>query len=452
MTDRYLAFSNTTLGKRLTGLARLPQPIPLDRFQPGQPALRGPIIVGGDGRVGPDLARLFAHAGAATINHQAPGWPDLAARHGLLDRRFEPGDRAGSLVFDATGLARIADLERLYGFLHVTIRAVDRNGRIVVLGSPPAYAGDEEARITQRALEGLARSLAKEARRNIATQLVLVASGAETLIDSTLRFLLSSRSAYVSGQVVHIGPAASPPVVDWSAPHAGRRVLVTGSARGIGAAIAEVFARDGAAPVCLDVPGAEPALRALAERLGGIALPLDITAPDAPARIVEAGPFDAVIHNAGVTRDRTVARLDRSEWDTVLAINLAAPLRITQALRDAGAINPNGRVVCVSSIAGIAGIAGQTNYAASKAGIIGLVAALRNERFTVNAVAPGFIETAMTAKIPFAVREAGRRLNAMGQGGRPIDVAETIAWLAHPASNGLDGNVIRVCGQSLLGA
>ncbi len=451
MTDRYLAFSNTALGKRLTGLARLPQPIPLDRFQPGQPTLRGPIIVGGEGRLGPDLARLFDQAGAATISHQAPVWPDLAARHGLLDRRFRLGDRAGSLVFDATGLARVTDLERLYGFLHDTIRAVDRNGRIVVLGTPPARAGDEEARTTQRALEGLVRSLAKEARRNIATQLVLVAPGAETLIDSTLRFLLSSRSAYVSGQVVRIGPASTP-VVDWSAPHAGRRVLVTGSARGIGAAIAELFARDGAVPICLDVPGAEPALRALADRLGGIALPLDITAADAPARIVEAGPFDAVIHNAGITRDRTIARMDRHEWNTVLAINLAAPLRITQALRDADAINPNGRVVCVSSIAGIAGNAGQTNYAASKAGIIGLVAALRNDRFTVNAVAPGFIETAMTAKIPFALREAGRRLNAMGQGGRPIDVAETIAWLAHPASNGLDGNVIRVCGQSLLGA
>ena len=110
----------------------------------------------------------------------------------------------------------------------------------------------------------------------------------------------------------------------------------------------------------------------------------------------------------------------------------------------------------VSSVGGIAGNRGQTNYATSKAGIIGMVAALaavmRERRATINAVAPGFIETRMTSAMPFATREAGRRMNSLGQGGQPVDVAETIGWFAGPASAGVNGNVVRVCGQALLGA
>lgn len=123
---------------------------------------------------------------------------------------------------------------------------------------------------------------------------------------------------------------------------------------------------------------------------------------------------------------------------------------------EAGAVRPNGRIVAVSSLSGIAGNMGQANYALSKAGWIGAVARLArdglNDGITINAVAPGFIETRMTAAIPFAIREGGRRMNSMGQGGQPVDVAETIAWLAHPASGGVNGQVVRVCGQSLLGA
>ena len=110
----------------------------------------------------------------------------------------------------------------------------------------------------------------------------------------------------------------------------------------------------------------------------------------------------------------------------------------------------------MASIAGIAGNRGQTNYATSKAGVIGLVQSmapvLAERQITINAVAPGFIETAMTAKMPVLLREAGRRMNSVAQGGLPIDVAETIAWFASPGSAAITGNVVRVCGQSLLGA
>jgi 3-oxoacyl-[acyl-carrier protein] reductase len=110
----------------------------------------------------------------------------------------------------------------------------------------------------------------------------------------------------------------------------------------------------------------------------------------------------------------------------------------------------------VSSISGIAGTAGQTNYSTSKAGVIGVVQAwapaLAKRGVTINAVAPGFIETKMTAAMPIAIREAGRRLSSLSQGGLPVDVAEAIAWYASPASAGVTGNIVRVCGQSLIGA
>jgi 3-oxoacyl-[acyl-carrier protein] reductase len=241
----------------------------------------------------------------------------------------------------------------------------------------------------------------------------------------------------------------------------GRAALVTGAARGIGAAIAEVLSRDGAHVVCLDIQPMAEDLQAVAGTIGGSSLTADVTADDAPARIAEHllaehGGVDIVVHNAGVTRDKTIGRMTEEQWSMVLGINLMAPQRITAELLERDALRRGGRVVCLSSMNGIAGAAGQTNYAASKAGLIGFVEVqappLAKKGITINAVAPGFIETPMTAAMPFGPREAGRRMNSLSQGGLPIDVAETIAWFAWPASAGVTGNVVRVCGQSLIGA
>jgi 3-oxoacyl-[acyl-carrier protein] reductase len=249
--------------------------------------------------------------------------------------------------------------------------------------------------------------------------------------------------------------------VDWERPLAAKIALVTGASRGIGESIAEVLARDGAHVVGVDVPAQEQQLQSVTGRLGGSALTLDITDDDAPARIAaylleSHGGVDVVVHNAGVTRDKTLGRMTEDVWRTVIDINLIAPHRIDRELFGRQAVRDNGRVVCVSSISGIAGNAGQTNYATSKAGVIGIVEAysrpLAERRCTVNAVAPGFIETQMTAVMPIATREAGRRMNSLQQGGLPVDVAETIAWFASPGSAGVNGNVTRVCGQSLIGA
>jgi 3-oxoacyl-[acyl-carrier protein] reductase len=169
------------------------------------------------------------------------------------------------------------------------------------------------------------------------------------------------------------------------------------------------------------------------------------------------GGVDIVVHNAGITRDKLLVNMDPARWNSVMAVNLQAQLDITQALLDAdGLLNPDARVVCVSSQSGIAGNRGQTNYAASKAGVIGMVRAwapqFAERKATINAVAPGFIVTEMTAKMPLGTREVGSRLNSLQQGGLPVDVAETIAWLSQPGSGGVNGQTVRVCGQSLLGA
>ena len=299
-------------------------------------------------------------------------------------------------------------------------------------------------------------------RRGATAQLVYVAPKAEARVESTLRFLLSPKSAYVSGQVVRIGPAkATAGGLDWERPLETKVALVTGASRGIGAAIAEVLARDGAHVVGLDVPALQAELEEVAGRVGGSWFTVDITDADAPATIASHllehhQGVDIVVHNAGITRDKTLGRMSEELWRAVIDVNLTAPQRIDTELFGREVVRPNGRVVCVSSISGIAGNAGQTNYSTSKAGIIGFIEAyagpLAKRGATINAVAPGFIESKMTAAMPVATREAGRRMNSLAQGGLPVDVAETIAWFANPQSAGVNGNVVRVCGQSLLGA
>jgi 3-oxoacyl-[acyl-carrier protein] reductase len=251
----------------------------------------------------------------------------------------------------------------------------------------------------------------------------------------------------------------SPAEVD--RPLAGRVAVVTGAARGIGAAIADTLARDGATVVAVDIPAAGEALARVANRTGGSALQLDITAPDAAERLLahlreRHGRVDVVVHNAGITRDKLLANMDADRWNAVLAVNLRAQLAINDALLASDVLSDTGRIVCISSTSGIAGNRGQANYAASKAGVIGMVRALAprlaERGATINAIAPGFIETEMTGKMPLGTREAGRRINSLRQGGLPVDVAETVGWLAQAESGGVTGQVVRVCGQSLLGA
>jgi 3-oxoacyl-[acyl-carrier protein] reductase len=467
MTDRYAQIANSPLGRRVVRNVGLPAPVALERHEAGRPVVDGTVLLGAaaGGRLAPAAARVLAGAGADVATELRDDLRAAAANAGLDAGVFNPtapGERRfKALVFDAAGIADSAGLIELYAFFSPTARRVARCGRIVVLATPPEACDTPRAATAQRALEGFTRSLGKEAREGTTVQLVYVAPGGEDRLESTLRFLLSPRSAYVSGQVVRIAAGGAVPEVDWERPLAGKVALVTGASRGIGAAIAATLARDGAHVVGLDVPALGDDLRSVTAAGGGSALELDLTAEDSPATIARHlgqhhGGVDVVVHNAGVTRDRTLARMSEDEWRLVVDVNLLSQERVNDALLDGGLLRDDGRIVCVSSVSGIAGNAGQTNYATSKAGVIGMVRALApvvaDRGMTINAVAPGFIETRMTAQMPIAIREVGRRLNSMAQAGLPVDVAETIAWLASPASAGINGNVVRVCGQSLLGA
>ena len=443
MTDRYQTLVRTPIGQILAKNLGLPNPTPLRRYDPDAPLVDGTVVVGGSGRLADALPAQLDQLGIASTTT-----PDAA-------------DKYAGLVFDATDLVDADQLGALRDFFTPLLRSLQTCPRLVVLGTPPEQTTGSE-RVAQRALEGFTRSLGKETGRGGTVQLVYVAAAAEAATSSTLAFLLSPKSAYVSGQVVRIGThmTTAEPVDDPDRPLEGKVALVTGASRGIGEQIARVLHRDGATVVGLDVPQAASELQALMRELDGEHLALDITAKDAPQRIARHlreghGGVDVVVHNAGITRDKKLTNMDDQRWRAVLNVNLIAPERITRHLLDEGLVRPNGRIVGVSSFSGIAGNAGQTNYATSKAGMIGLVESLRDELsdgVTINAVAPGFIITPMTAKMPFAPREVGQRLNAMAQGGLPVDVAEAIAWFADPRSTAVNGNVVRVCGQMMLGA
>jgi 3-oxoacyl-[acyl-carrier protein] reductase len=452
VADRYQALANSPLAGAAVKRLGLPVPPPLERREAGRPPLLGPVLVG-------------SARGGRLLEPAIEALRDAGVRVETDASDNGDGDGPAALLFDASGIDAGERLRALYDFFHPTIRGLRRGGRAVVLAAEPGAEERPRAATAQRAIEGFTRSLGKEVGgRGATSQLLRAAVGAEAGMASTLRFLLSPRSAYVSGQVVRLEAVDPGDVVapdDWERPLAGRVAAVTGAARGIGEAIATTLAGDGAEVVCVDVPAAGEALSAVANRLGGTAVRLDVTDPGAAARLADHldsrhGRVDAIVHNAGITRDKTLGRMGEEQWDAVIGVNLTSQERINDALLERDLIDAGGRIVSVSSVSGIAGNRGQTNYATSKAGVIGMVEALapvlRERGATVNAVAPGFIETAMTAAMPIATREVGRRANSLLQGGRPVDVAETIAWLAAPASTAVNGNVVRVCGQQILGA
>src|SRR4051794_29711745 len=450
VSDWYRDFANSGIGTTVIKQLGLPRPAVLRRYEPGEPLLPGPAVVGsaGEGRLRDTVTAVLKDGGVSVVS---PGTAD-----GSTD-----GEMPAAVILDATGLTTPADLAAAHDFLAPAIKGLRPSARVLILADPPSDADSPAQAAARQALDGLVRSMAKELRAGSTANLLYVPAGAEGGLASPVRFFLSGRSAYVDGQVVTLSPTNVPSGEDDERPLAGKVAVVTGAARGIGASIAKVLARDGAHVVAVDIPAAGQSLADVANEIGGTALQLDITADDAPRRLIEHlrerhGGVDVVVHNAGITRDKLLVNMDAARWNSVLAVNLQAQLDITQALLDGDVLKPGGRVVAVSSQSGIAGNRGQTNYAASKAGVIGMVRAwapaFAERGATINAVAPGFIVTDMTAKMPFGTREVGSRLNSLQQGGLPVDVAETIAWLSQPASAGVNGQVVRVCGQSMLGA
>jgi 3-oxoacyl-[acyl-carrier protein] reductase len=446
MTDTYTRLVSQGLGKDLAKRLGLPQPAVLRRYTQGQALVNGPVLVQGSTPAADELAATLL------------SWNLDVRRHAV------PREKLGAIILVLDGLTTPEDLEKPVLSAAASLRDLGPSARFITVSRRAADAGNPAEAAARQGVDGLVRSLAKELRSGATANGIVLADDVQTTSPSTLgalRFFLSGRSAFVDGQFLTVSSGNGTLPADPDQPLAGKVAVVTGAARGIGAAIARTLHRDGANVVLVDIPASGDHLAAVANDVHGTALQLDISRADAGQRILEHalqrhGHLDILLHNAGITRDKLLANMDHTRWNAVLNINIAAQLRINDALLASDHFRGAPRIVSVASTSGIAGNRGQTNYAASKGGVMGMVRAtaplLAARGGTINAVAPGFIETEMTARIPFAVREVGRRLNALQQGGLPSDVAEAIAFLASDAAGGINGDILRVCGQNLVGA
>lgn len=464
---------NPTASKFVKSLGLpLPMPVVLKRAKGPMENLElfdQTVVVGGAGLATNALANILAAAGANPLidsnvdiaPFQGPG--EVFGRIPVaVTAEDAQGARPNALVFDATGIRTMAGLHDLYAFFQPWIRAMGKNGRVVVIARQAALIEDPEESAAQFSITGFIRSLSKEVAASGATaNAIFVEEGAEDRIAGPLRFLLGQRSAYMNGQSMKVWKSVPEQPQAWERVLNGKVALVTGAARGIGEEIAKLMAAEGAHVVVLDRPNDEELASKVARAIGGSTLLLDITEETAPQQIAEHfkknfGGIDIVIHNAGVTRDKLLRNMKPNQWDQAVDINLGAVIRINNELINSGALRDNGRIVCLSSVSGIAGNRGQTNYSVAKSGLISyveqLAKKLASRGITANAIAPGFIETSMTAAMPLANREVARRLNSLGQGGSPVDVAQAVNFLSTPGAFGVTGNTIRVCGGMLIGA
>ena len=243
----------------------------------------------------------------------------------------------------------------------------------------------------------------------------------------------------------------------------GRIALVTGAAQGIGRAIALELSKSGATLALADINEVKLAqVAAEIEAAGGqaAAFRIDVSNEEsieagAKAVLERFGKVEILVNNAGITRDRLMLRMKRADWDLVLDINLTGAFLLTQALLSPMLKNRWGRIVNMASVVGRAGQAGQVNYAASKAGLIGLTRSMAREfasrGITVNAVAPGYIETPMTAVLSEEVTKAMLATVPLGRRGTPKDVAQAVKFLASDAASYITGHVLDVNGGMFMG-
>ncbi|WPR66321.1 3-oxoacyl-ACP reductase [Glutamicibacter protophormiae] len=445
MADKYMELVNTGMTKKLAKLLGLPRPPRLRRYGETTPLLPGPVLV------------LGSSARAQELSDTLVSW-DLDVR------RHDAGDaKLGGLVLLLDELTHPEQLSALMLAAGAALRQLVPGARVVSISRPALDTDAPALAAVRQGIDGAMRSLGREMRGGATANGILLNEGTDLLSPGTLgalRFFFSGRSAYVDGQFLAVRTTEGALPQDFRKPLAGKVAVVTGAARGIGASIARTLARDGAQLVVVDMPAAGEALAAVANQIGATTLQLDVTAKDAAQQIMDHaigrhGSLDIVVHNAGITRDKLLANMDAARWDSVIAVNIASQLRMNEVFLAAKL--PGLRVVSLASTSGIAGNRGQTNYAASKGGVIGMVRSsaklFAEQGGSIAAVAPGFIETEMTAKIPLGTRTVARMvLPSLMQGGLPQDVAEAISFLGSDAAAGLNGQVLRVCGQSLVGA
>jgi 3-oxoacyl-[acyl-carrier protein] reductase len=244
---------------------------------------------------------------------------------------------------------------------------------------------------------------------------------------------------------------------------AGRVALVTGASQGIGRACALRLAQDGAAVAVAarnEEKLAEVVKEIEAAEGKAAAFVIDVAEEEqiksaVKAAIAHFGKIDILLNNAGITRDQLVMRMKRADWDAVLNINLTSAYLCTQQVIGSMLKQRWGRIINVTSVFGQTGQAGQANYAASKAGLIGLTLALAREvasrNITCNAVAPGFIETAMTSSLTEEFKQSAVKMIPLGRVGTPDDVAQAVSFLASDAASYITGHVLNVNGGLLMG-
>lgn len=428
------------VGQSIIGALGVKPALELNRFQTSNKWVAGTIAVASDNSAPLKAALEQCNIDSVVFNQDS-------------DEQFQ------GMLLDATEYKTVTDLQGLKQLFSHASKRIKKSGRIVIIGLNPNNITNVEHASVMESLNGFTRALAKEmGRKGVTVNLVYCANTMTNSLSTIVNFFLSDRATYITGQPIYLNTATAIEQ-NWDQPLAGKIALVTGAAQGIGAAIAATLTRDGATVIGLDIPPAKEALEQTLAPMKGIAVATDITSEQAVkdiAKALEGKKLDIVVHNAGVTRDKTLARMPEHFWDMTLNINLLAPITVNQGLEEQNLLSDQARIICISSISGIAGNVGQTNYAASKSGIVGYVRkqadAWGENGRTINAIAPGFIETQMTDEIPFMTREVGRRMNSLSQGGKPQDVAEGVALFAQPGSNALNGQVLRVCGQSLIGA
>ena len=394
-------------------------------------------------------------------------------------------DRSPRMIihrFDVEAVANVKDapaaieaaLDQLYTIGHAAANSLPFNSRVIfVLPSPSrAQCHNPSVQVARAAIQGFMRSLSKELGRKGTTVHVLDENGATPdEVAGVVAYFAGPRSAYLdavaltlTGSGGGVPTAYQPGVGAERETLAGKVAVVTGGGRGIGAAICEQLAREGAAVMVNDLAQGESAAARVLARLRDQGHKVafcaaDVATPEGAQKLADAtkaafGHADIIVNNAGITRDRTIKKMDFERWQLAVRVNLIAQLYVTEALLPI--MRDGGRIVNLSSVAGIAGNFGQTNYSAAKAGVVGFTAnaaeRLRERNIAVNAMAPGFIRTRLTDRMPFINREMAKQLTALIQAGEPSDMADVVVFLAGPDGGAVNGCVIRADGGMAVGA
>ena len=360
-----------------------------------------------------------------------------------------------SLVVDMRKVDCHESLKEQIFNLRNELKKLRPNAKVLLIGLSEKECSGKTS-LLQRALVGFTKSLAKEIGRSAKTvSLIRIPNGLDLAdIPLIVSFFTSGRSAFITGQVLSVEGSGS----DGSLK--GKVCLVTGGAGGIGLATVKRLAAESAQVIIVDLPSMKDSISSfVSDNISFIGA--DLTNAEDLKSLVnqigqQYGKVDVLANNAGITRDRTLSKMSEKEWDQLIAVNLMAVVGLTDSLLSNDLISRGGSIINTSSISGIAGNFGQTNYTATKAALIEMAKVysedLREMHISVNAIAPGYIETDMVKTMPLMTRIMAERITCLAQAGRPEDIAEAMAFFAHPASRGVNGQVLRVCGGSFLGA